>query len=287
MTIMGSIGEDQLLRRYARVVLKGRDAVSFTQSQVSNDVTVAPGLLRGTLILDPNGRINVAASYLVPSDEEVWLVTHPAKIDALTERLQRFAIRVKMTTTVDDVWLGVPLVGGDREVENQSPFVNGERVGLAEVSTNPSLLPTDDSDDLSLRIAKRRCDHLLEGFADLVPAALGETLEAVVSFTKGCYTGQELVARMDSRGANAPSAIRWFATAEWPEDQDEHAVDGLSIKVAASGQVAGELGGVVRTNGRIEGFALIGRKYDGQPLVLSQSARYDREIVELSGLSPR
>jgi len=29
-------------------------------------------------------------------------------------------------------------------------------------------------------------------------------IDASVSFTKGCYTGQELVARIDSRGGNVP-----------------------------------------------------------------------------------
>jgi folate-binding protein YgfZ len=48
--------------------------------------------------------------------------------------------------------------------------------------------------------------------AEIVP---GETIPAVtgvvpvaVSFTKGCYPGQELVERMDSRGADAPLSLR-------------------------------------------------------------------------------
>ena len=51
--------------------------------------------------------------------------------------------------------------------------------------------------------------------AEIVP---GETIPAVtgvtgvaVNFTKGCYPGQELVERMDSRGAEAPSSLRVLA----------------------------------------------------------------------------
>ena len=47
---------------------------------------------------------------------------------------------------------------------------------------------------------------------EIVP---GETIPAVtgvvpvaVNFTKGCYPGQELVERMDSRGADAPKSLR-------------------------------------------------------------------------------
>ena len=39
-----------------------------------------------------------------------------------------------------------------------------------------------------------------------IPAAAG-IVEQSVSFTKGCYTGQELVARIDSRGNNVPKRL--------------------------------------------------------------------------------
>ena len=45
--------------------------------------------------------------------------------------------------------------------------------------------------------------------ADTIPAEAGQWLiDASVSFTKGCYTGQELVARIDSRGGNVPRPVR-------------------------------------------------------------------------------
>ena len=40
-----------------------------------------------------------------------------------------------------------------------------------------------------------------------IPAEAG-LVEACVSFTKGCYTGQELVARIDSHGSNVPRHLR-------------------------------------------------------------------------------
>jgi folate-binding protein YgfZ len=43
----------------------------------------------------------------------------------------------------------------------------------------------------------------------VIPAEAGQWLiDASVSFTKGCYTGQELVARVDSRGGNTPRRLR-------------------------------------------------------------------------------
>jgi folate-binding protein YgfZ len=41
-----------------------------------------------------------------------------------------------------------------------------------------------------------------------IPAEAGDALlRRSVSFTKGCYTGQELVARIDSRGGNVPKKL--------------------------------------------------------------------------------
>jgi folate-binding protein YgfZ len=42
---------------------------------------------------------------------------------------------------------------------------------------------------------------------ETIPAMTGVVAQAVC-FTKGCYPGQELVERMDSRGADAPKRLR-------------------------------------------------------------------------------
>ena len=47
------------------------------------------------------------------------------------------------------------------------------------------------------------------GLALVRPAEAGQWLiDASVDFTKGCFTGQELVARIDSRGGNVPRHLR-------------------------------------------------------------------------------
>ena len=62
-----------------------------------------------------------------------------------------------------------------------------------------------------------------------IPAEAGQWLiDASVSFTKGCYTGQELVARIDSRGGNVPRPIRGLLV-----DGDEPAV-GAAVEVDGS-----------------------------------------------------
>jgi folate-binding protein YgfZ len=41
-----------------------------------------------------------------------------------------------------------------------------------------------------------------------IPQEAGSLVEHAVSFTKGCYTGQELVARLEARGANVARRLR-------------------------------------------------------------------------------
>lgn len=41
-----------------------------------------------------------------------------------------------------------------------------------------------------------------------IPQEAGDLVARTVSFTKGCYTGQELVARIDARGSNTPRRLR-------------------------------------------------------------------------------
>ena len=40
-----------------------------------------------------------------------------------------------------------------------------------------------------------------------IPQEAGRLVEHTVSFTKGCYTGQELVARLDARGGNVAAGL--------------------------------------------------------------------------------
>jgi folate-binding protein YgfZ len=56
-----------------------------------------------------------------------------------------------------------------------------------------------------------------EATSDTIPAELGRwVIESSVSFSKGCYTGQELVARIDSRGGNVPRHLRGLVVAGLP-----------------------------------------------------------------------
>ena len=61
-----------------------------------------------------------------------------------------------------------------------------------------------------------------------IPAEAGQAvIDASVDFTKGCFTGQELVARIDSRGGHVPRRVRGIVVPDGnPAAGDAVAVDG-------------------------------------------------------------
>ena len=76
-----------------------------------------------------------------------------------------------------------------------------------------------------------------------IPAAAG-IVEQSVSFTKGCYTGQELVARIDSRGNNVPRRLVGlvFEGNAALNDDVEMTVDGQAVGVVTTAGHSGALG---------------------------------------------
>src|SRR6185312_2912368 len=107
-------------------------------------------------------------------------------------------------------------------------------------------------------------------------AAMGRELEertipeetglvaATVSFTKGCYTGQELVARIDSRGGNVPRRLRGVVAAS-----DGPTAMAVGQAVTVGGQEIGRLTSVAvsPTRGAV---ALAYIKRGNQPPVRAQ-----------------
>ena len=74
--------------------------------------------------------------------------------------------------------------------------------------------------------------------ADTIPAEAG-VVPVAASFTKGCYTGQELVARIDSRGGHVPHLLRHVRLDQPAKPGTAVEVDGKAVGRLTS--VAGDL----------------------------------------------
>ena len=202
------------------VVVSGPEAVSYLQGQLSQDVEgLAVGASAPSLLLQPTGKVDAWLRITRIGDDELALDTDAGHGDAVLARLRRFKLRTKVELA-SQRWSGWALRGPSIERrEGVSPAVLALPSGwpgvagvdlLADEVELPAGLEEVPAEALeALRI---ECGVPAMG-AELteatIPAEAGQWLiDESVSFTKGCYTGQELVARIDSRGGNVPRPLR-------------------------------------------------------------------------------
>lgn len=172
------------------VVAEGRDAPAYLHGQLTQDLEAMPqGDTRATLLLEPKGQLT-CCGFVTRENDRVTLEVPDGVGERVAVRLRRFALRVAVTV-LDPVGC----------VHPRAPLAS-EAARVA--ATIPGLAELDEA---------------------LVPHSLPtELLEASVSFTKGCYPGQELVARMQARGASAPYVLR-SATLLGPAEAGDPAGD--------------------------------------------------------------
>jgi folate-binding protein YgfZ len=194
---------------WSRITVDGPQSEEYLQGQVTQDVQVVGDAGRWTLLLRPDSAV-ICAGWLARVGDAFTLDVPRSLADVAIARLRRFHLRVNCTLAVEEIASG--------------PY-----------NTTAELLAA-------------RWPGPNECAVELSPQSYGAGIvNETVSFTKGCYTGQELVARLDARGASVP----WrFVHATGPNV--ERINDGLRSKGPAGPQgvtTAGEVSGEVEALG--------------------------------------
>jgi folate-binding protein YgfZ len=190
----------------------GPDALTFLQGQLSQDIeSMAADESRWSLLLEPTGKVTAWLRVTRTADDDFLLDTDSGWGEAVITRLQRFKLRTKCEIEPVDGWRCLAVRGTTVADPAARPIAWPGVIGvdlLGPEVTPPREIPLRDEYE-RLRIESGVPAMGRELNESMIPVDAGQWLiDASVSFTKGCYTGQELVARIDSRGGNAPHPVR-------------------------------------------------------------------------------
>jgi folate-binding protein YgfZ len=203
--------------------LTGAEAAEFLQGQVTNDVeSLAPGSGCYAALLNHKGKVRLDMRVL-RGDDWIWIDTEPGAAAPMAHTVQMYGIgRDVRAEDVTESEAILSLLGPaarsrlDAEPpDEESSFVRGEH-GLyvatafgvdvicpaAEAEAVRVALgvePVSDEAAECLRIEAGRPRFGVDFDSDTIPEEAGLN-ERAVSFTKGCYVGQETVARLHYKG---------------------------------------------------------------------------------------
>ncbi len=193
------------------VAVRGPDAADFLERMLSNEVAAAPC---EALLLTPKGRVIAPLVVVRRADDDFLLLTEPGLGAAVGASLTRARFAAKCQIEPE---------------EHTSVVVFGEADGIPnleygvpaveQLDADPPDQSVADEELERLRILARRPRWGREIDDRILPAEAGLT-ETHVSFTKGCYPGQEPIARLHHRG-KANRELRVLEVDGTPEPETE------------------------------------------------------------------
>ncbi|HET6587016.1 MAG TPA: folate-binding protein [Oleiagrimonas sp.] len=240
--------------------IHGPDAVAFAHAQLTSNVRdLQTGAWQWSAWLNPQGRVRALLQLARTDEQHLLLLLRGGTASNMAAELQRYVMRSKVTIAAhgprwlldadplpehdlhlegDDVVLGM----GRHAMHITTASGQSQRWRLAAVEAGQPWLPVDALDAL------------------LAPALSLRQLGAV-SLDKGCYPGQEIVARLHYRGGCKQHL--------WRVESDTPLAPGSPL--ACEGETIGlVLDGVADTSGRFQGLAVF-RDTDTQPEVVADS----------------
>lgn len=181
--------------------LSGEDAADFLHNQVSADVlALSPGESTFACYCEPRGR--VLALMLVSRDgDDVYVVMSSQLVASVAARLRMYVMRAKVDIEILDNCVVTGVRAGEKPLRSPSPIAvvavpdSDDRlvVAIGETELTADSAPLDAWKVAEL---KRGITWLCaETSGQFLPQMLGYDSLGAVNFRKGCFPGQEIVAR--------------------------------------------------------------------------------------------
>lgn len=209
------------------IEIEGEDKTTFLQGLISNDINlVTPEQAIYATLLTPQGRF-LFDFFIIEKEGTFLLDVESARLEELLKKLSLFKLRSKVTLKARQD-LKVYAIWGESFPLEAYPDPRLEALGarlMGEATPNSS---AEDYDLHRLKLG------VPEGGRDLLPEKsilLESGLDELnaISWTKGCYMGQELTARTKYRGLVRKRLFPVKIEGPAPENGAEVFLDGTSV----------------------------------------------------------
>jgi folate-binding protein YgfZ len=286
-----------------KLALTGSEAKSFLQGQVTNDVeALTPGHGCYAAFLTPKGKM-LGDLRILDAGDEILLDTERVALQELFNMIRRFSIGFDVELhkrTLESGLLSLlgpeseSIVGGLGELEHSHAVVSvgdlqvrairtdlgidllcdaadvdGLRLALSDAGAVPL---SSDAVAECLRVERGRPRFGLDLDDTVIPQEAGLN-ERAVSFTKGCYVGQETVARLHYRGKPNRHLRGLRLSADAAATGDELTFEGRAVGRLGSLAVSPRFGPI--------GLALVRREAPVGSVVAVGDGAAQGEVVEL------
>jgi folate-binding protein YgfZ len=219
------------------VAVSGPDAADFLERMLSNEVaSLEPGESRKALLLTPKSRIVAPLRVVRQEPEQFLLITEAELAETLASTLLRARFAAKCEIAVRP-YRGYLQLGGGEGIRNED---YGVEASESWTEDDLDAAPPDELEALRIEAGTPVWGKELD--ESILPAEAGLD-ETHVSFTKGCYPGQEPIARLHYRGR--PNRRLRRLEVESAQAGDEIVLDGKSVGRVTSA-VPGKALGYVR-----------------------------------------
>jgi folate-binding protein YgfZ len=215
-------------RPRAFVAVRGRDAASYLERMLSNAVDdLAPGETREALLLTAKARVVATMTVLRRSADDFLLLTEPELGETLRTALLRSRFAARCSVELEPHRSTLVLGLGSGGIPNRD--YGAPAVELLDAGPPEGGVPVGADELERLRILARTARYGREIDERVLPAEAGLE-ERAISFTKGCYPGQEPVARLHHRGhANRSLRTLVIEDGSLPAFDTELLLDGKAV----------------------------------------------------------
>jgi tRNA-modifying protein YgfZ len=269
----GAAVVDRSNRGVVRVA--GADRLRFLHSLTSQHLeSLAPHSPAEALLLSPNGHVEYHLA-LVDDGEAVWAHVEPGLATGLAEFLDRMRFLMRVEVTDETESYAVVTLAGGAPPEGALTTTDGLIVPREELGRDWQVRPAGLWAYEALRIAAHRPRLGLDTDHRTIPHEAG-WIDVAVHLNKGCYRGQETVARVHNLG-RPPRRLVFLhldgSVDHLPKHGDPIELAGRTVGFVGSAARHYELGpiglGMIKRNVPVEETLLAGGVAASQEVIVS------------------